>query len=316
MKVVLTAANGLVGDILLRHFAERGDQVVAIVRKPMSLRAAKIAIWDGTTLGPWAEEIDGSDVVINLAGRTVNCRYNARNLREMMDSRVESTRVVGEAISAAKNPPRLWLQASTATIYAHRFDASNDERSGVLGGTEAGAPPKWNASVAIAKRWEKTLEEIDAPTTRKVAMRSAMTMSAWTTGVFCVLCGLARKGLGGRLGTGRQYVSWVHEADFANAVQFLIDHEELAGAVNICSPNPLPQARFMRILRDAIGVKIALSASAWMVEVGAWLRGTESELVLKSRRVKPTRLLEAGFEFSFPEWSDAAQALRQSALPN
>jgi len=301
-KVILAGGSGHVGAVLRRHFTARGDDVVILSR-------SEGVFWDGKSLGPWVSEIDGADVVINLAGRTVNCRYTAENLRQMMDSRVDSTRVIGEAIAGAKNPPRVWLQSSTATIYAHRFDAPNDERTGIIGGDEPGSPYKWNASIEIAKAWERTLEEAVTPNTRKVALRSAMTMSPDQGSVFDVLAKLARRGLGGRLGSGRQYVSWIHEVDFASAVQFLIDRNGLDGAVNLCSPNPLPHAEFARQLREAVGVKFGLSATEWMVELGTWAMRTESELVLKSRRVVPTRLLEAGFTFQFPEWGTAARDL-------
>ncbi len=302
MKVVIPGGTGHVGAVLRRHFEARGDEVVVLSRRE-GVR------WDGATLGPWASEFDGADVVINLAGRTVNCRYDEANLREMMESRVRSTQVVGEAIQMAKRPPQVWLQASTATIYAHRLDAPNDEVDGVLGGDEPGAPPKWNASIAIAKAWENALDAVSTPHTRKIALRSAMTMSADAGSVFDVLSRLTRRGLGGTLGSGRQYVSWIHEDDFAAAVQFLIDREDLAGAVNVCAPEPLPQSEFARALRAAWGVPIGLPAPAVLIEMGTWAMRTESELVLKSRRVVPRRLLEAGFRFRHPSWSEAAREL-------
>ncbi|MGV3615217.1 MAG: TIGR01777 family oxidoreductase [Fimbriimonas sp.] len=304
MKVIIAGGTGHVGAILSRHFSPAAE-VVLLSRRPSPHAVA----WDGRQLGPWAKEIDGADVVINLAGRSVNCRYHAENLRQMMDSRVESTRVIGEAIASAKRPPRLWLQASTATIYAHRFDAPNDEATGILGGDEPGAPFTWNASIKIAKAWEETLEQAATPHTRKVAMRSAMTMSTDRGSVFDVLCRLAKRGLGGTLGSGRQYVSWLHETDFARSVQFLIDREDLSGPINLCAPNPLPQAEFARILRQAAGTPIGLPAAAWMIEIGTWAMRTESELVLKSRRVVPRRLLDAGFSFAFPDWQDACRDL-------
>ena len=302
MKVVLAGGSGHVGAVLLRHFAARKDETIVLSRspKPGGMK------WDGRTLGQWVDVVDGADVNINLAGRSVDSRSHDGNLREMLDSRVDSTRVIGQAIANSVRPPKLWLQASTATIYAHRFDAANDEKTGVIGGDEPGAPRTWNASIKIAKAWEEELAAAVTPRTRKVAMRSAMTMSPDRGSVFDVLASLARLGLGGRLGSGKQYVSWVHEFDFARAVQFLIEHEELEGPVNICSPYPLPQEEFARILREAVGARLALPVPEWLVEIGTWLRQTESELVLKSRRVVPRRLLEAGFEFRFQTWAEAA----------
>jgi uncharacterized protein len=227
----------------------------------------------------------------------------------MMSSRVDSIRVVGEAIAAAKQPPKLWLQASTATIYAHRIDAPNDDVTGIIGGDEPGAPYKWNASIKIAKAWEEALNQAPTPNTRKVAMRSAMTMTTDTGSVFDVLAGLARHGLGGAAGKGDQYVSWIHGLDFCPALEFLTIHEELDGPINICSPNPLPNREFMRILREAVGARFTVPTPKWILEIGAALIGTETEIVLKSRRVVPKRLLDAGFEFKFPEWSEAAHDL-------
>ena len=158
----------------------------------------RFVAWDAKTLGGWAREIDRAGVVINLAGRSVNCRYNARNRREIMESRVDSTRVVGEAIAAASRPPRVWLQASTATIYAHRYDAANDEATGILGGAEPGVPETWRFSIDVAKAWEAALDEAATPRTRKVKLRAAMVMSPDRGGIFDTLLGLVRRGLGGR----------------------------------------------------------------------------------------------------------------------
>ncbi len=213
--------------------------------------------------------------------------------------------VIGEAIARATRPQKVWLQASTATIYAHRLDAPNDELTGILGGDEPGAPETWRFSIGIPTAWEAALDAAVTPHTRKVAMRSAMVMTPDRGGVFDVLTTLARRGLGGNVGGGRQYVSWIHGEDFVRSLYWLAEHEELAGAVNISSPNPLPYSDFMREIRRALGVRVALPAPAWMVEVAAWFMRTESELVLKSRRVIPTRLLQSGFTLRYPRWSDA-----------
>lgn len=314
MKVVIPGGSGQVGTILARALAARGDEVVVLSRAGGGASAAGPASWrrvgwDGRTLGAWAAELDGADVVINLAGRSVNCRYSAANRREILDSRVESTRVVGAAIARAERPPRVWLQASTATIYAHRYDAANDEALGVLGGDEPGAPAAWRFSVEVARAWEAELARAATPRTRKVALRSAMTMSPDRGGIFDVLLTLVRRGLGGRAGDGRQYVSWIHEVDFVRAIEHLIRDESLAGPVNLAAPQQLPNAEFMRILREAAGVRIGLPAARWMLEMGALAMRTETELILKSRRVAPGRLLARGFEFRFPEWQGAARDL-------
>jgi uncharacterized protein (TIGR01777 family) len=270
---------------------------------------ARRARWDGATVGPWAEELDGADAVVNLAGRSVNCRYTAANRTEIMDSRVASTRAVGRAIAACEEPPATWLQASTATIYAHRYDAANDEQTGVLGGTEPDVPETWRFSIDVARAWERELEAADTPQTRKVAMRSAIVMSPERGGTLDVLLGLVRRGLGGTAGDGRQYVSWIHHDDFTRAVEWLVEHDDLAGPVNIAAPNPLPNAEFMRALRQAWGSRVGLPAKRWLLEVGAVFLRTETELVLKSRRVVSGRLHDAGFGFHHATWPEAAQDL-------
>ncbi|MFI7005448.1 TIGR01777 family oxidoreductase [Streptomyces sp. NPDC050145] len=306
MKIVIPGGTGQVGAILKRALDAAGHEVVILTRRPE--REGELQ-WDGRTLGPWTEAVDGSDVVINLAGCTVSCRYTAANLQEMMDSRVDSTRVVGAAIAGAAHPPRVWLQMSTATVYAHRFDAPNDEATGLIGGAEPRVPRYWRYSVEIAKAWENAQQQAETPATRKVALRSAMVMSPDRGGVFAVLRGLARLGLGGPVAGGAQYVSWIHEHDFVRAVEFLIDREDIVGPVNLAAPHPLPQRAFMRALRSACGVPVGLPATKWMAEVGAFALRSDTELLLKSRRVVPGRLAQAGFEFQYAQWQQAADEL-------
>ncbi len=307
MKVVIPGGSGQVGALLARAFLARGDEVVVLSRG--SAGAARAVAWDGRTLGPWASELDGSDVVINLAGRTVNCRYSEENLKQMMDSRVDSTRVVGQAIEKAARPPRVWLQMSTATIYAHRFDAPNDEATGVIGGSEPDAPKYWKRSIDIATAWELAQLEANTPKTRKIALRTSMVMSPDRGGIFDVLSGLTRVGLGGPIGGGRQYMSWIHGEDFVRAVLFLIDRNDFEGPVNLSAPNPLPQREFMAAMRAASGALVGLPATKWMAEIGAFFLRSDTELTLKSRRVVPGRLLDAGFTFDFPEWPAAVKDL-------
>jgi uncharacterized protein len=311
MKIVIPGGSGQVGTILAREFHARGHDVVILSRKASEKFDWRVVEWDGKTPGDWTAEFENADVVINLAGRIVNCRYTTENRRQIMDSRANSTKAVGEAINHAKNPPPVWLQASTATIYAHRFDAPNDELTGIIGGDETGAPDTWNFSIDVARNWEKTANEFILPKTRLVLMRSAMTMSPDKGGILDVMLSLVRKGLGGTAGDGRQYISWIHDQDFIRAVTWLIEHETIRGAVNISSPNPLPNKEFMRIFRETWGTKIGLPATRLMLEIGAVFMRTETELILKSRRVVPTRLLQSGFEFEFPEWKDAVRDLCQ-----
>lgn len=305
MKIVIPGGSGHVGAVAERAFTAAGHSVVVLSRNP---RRANEVRWDGRTLGAWAAELDGCDVVLNLAGRSVSCRYTPANLRQMMDSRVLSTRVVGEAIARAERPPRVWLQASTATIYAHTFGAANDE-GGVIGGGEAGVPPYWAYSVEIAKNWEREQAGADTPDTRKVALRSAMVMGPERGGIFDYLAWLARLGLGGAVAGGRQYVSWIHDRDFTAALGFLITHTDLEGPVNLAAPNPLPQRAFMRTLRRAWGMPLGLPATRAMAAIGAFALRSDTELLLKSRRVIPGRLPDAGFRFDYEDWDGAARDL-------
>ena len=306
MKIVIPGGSGQVGALLERAFRAAGHRVVVLSRAG---GGDGVLAWDGRTQGPWAREIDGADVVVNLAGRSVNCRYTEANRRAMMDSRVDSTRAVGVAIEQAARPPRVWLQMSTATIYAHRFDAPNDEATGRIGGDEPGAPATWRFSIDIAKAWEQALADARTPSTRKVAMRSAMVMSPERDGVFDVLLGLTRRGLGGTIAGGRQWMSWIHGRDFVRAVNLLIERDDLDGPVNIAAPFPLPQRDFMAALRAAWGTRVGLPATSWMAKMGAVFLRTDTELVFKSRYVVPGRLLGAGFAFDFPAWPVAAAEL-------
>ena len=308
MRVVLPGGTGQVGTLLARAFHADGHDVVVLSRRPTSA-PWRVAAWDPRMVGPWVSELDGADVVVGLAGRNVNCRYTPENRRAIFDSRVETTRVLGQAMARCTRPPALWLQASTATIYSHRFDAPNDEVSGVIGGREVDAPMSWRFSIEVATAWERALEAASTPRTRKIALRSAMTMSPDRGGVFDTLLTLVRRGLGGTSGDGRQYVSWVHHDDFTRAIRWLIAHDDVAGPVNVSAPEPLPNAAFMRVLREAWGTRIGLPATAWMLEVGAVVLRTETELILKSRRVVPGLLIERGFRFRFPDWPAAARDL-------
>jgi uncharacterized protein len=309
MKIVIPGGTGQIGAVLCGAFSDRNDEVVVLTRNPAPRSLCRSVPWDGRTLCDWTQELEGADVVINLAGKSVNCRYGKRNRREIMESRVDSVHAIHRALQSARRPPRVWLQAATATIYAHRFNGPNDEASGLVGGNEPSAPETWRFSIDVAEAWESAVNDAGPlPNTRIVILRSAMTMSPDHGGIFAHLLGLVRCGLGGRAGDGGQFVSWIHEYDFVRAVRFLIENE-ISGVVNVCSPNPLPNSEFMRELRRAWGTRIGLPASKWILEIGAFVIRTETELILKSRRVVPGRLLEHRFQFQFPHWPDAADEL-------
>jgi uncharacterized protein len=308
MKIVIPGGTGQVGQILARHFHSQSHAVTVLSRN-ISPAPWRVVQWDGITRGPWATELEDCDVCINLAGRSVNCRYNPANRRAIFDSRVQSTQILNEVISSLNNPPPIWLNASTATIYRHSLDRPMDEATGELGGNEPGAPDTWNFSIEVAKAWEKAFFDTPTPRTRKVALRSAMTFSPDPGGVFDVFLNLVRHGLGGTNGPGNQFVSWIHETDFIASIEFLIANQNFDGVVNLASPHPLPNRDFLQALREAWGTRIGLPTTSWMIEIGTFLMRTESELILKSRQVIPGRLLAAGFQFSFPHWPAAARDL-------
>ena len=309
MKIIIPGGSGHVGHILAKSFHEQGNEVVVLSRAPRK-EPWRMAKWDAESLGDWTAELEGADAVINLAGRSVNCRYTPENRRLIKDSRIHSTRVLGEAIARAARPPRVWLQASTATIYAHRFDQANDERTGILGGAEPHAPDTWRFSIDVATSWEREAEKaLPLPHTRQVSLRSAIVMAPDSGGPFDMLLRLVRYGLGGRSGNGRQYVSWIHDRDFVRVIERLIADDSFSGPVNLAAPNPLPNAEFMRELRAAWGIRHGLPAAEWMLEIGARFLRTETELILKSRRVVPGLLAQRGFDFQFPTWPQAAQDL-------
>jgi len=307
LRIVIPGGTGHLGQMLAQHFHSRGQGVTVIARTPVG-GPWRVAAWNGHGLDHWVKELEGADVVINLAGRSVDCRYIRMNKREILDSRILPTRVLGQAIGKLKAPPKLWMNASTATIYRHALDREMDEETGEYGRCEPDAPRAWGFSVDVAEQWEEEFFQSKTPGTRKVALRSAMVMSA-EGGAFPALLRLVRLGLGGAAGSGRQFVSWVHEADFVRAVEHLIARENMDNVVNVAAPCPLPNQEFMAILRAAWGRGFGLDLSERMLELGAVFLWTETELILKSRRVVPGRLLQDGFRFAFPEWAAAARDL-------
>lgn len=308
-KIILAGGSGFLGGALARHFRAQDWAVIILTRSPKARTdGVREVAWDTKSIGDWAQELDGATAVVNLTGRSVDCRYTAKNRREIMDSRVNSTRVVGEAIARGKTPPRVWLNSSTATLYQHTFGKPHDESSREM---DSATDAKDAFSVEVAQAWERTLNEATTPHTRKVALRTSMVLGLGRNSVFPVLRRLTKFGLGGRQGSGKQFVSWIHVEDFCRAVEWIIAHDELAGPVNQCAPHPLPNAEMMKLFRDVCGMPIGLPATEWMLEIGAFFLRTETELIFKSRRVIPGRLLESGFKFHFPNFRAALEDLER-----
>lgn len=306
-KIILAGGSGFLGSELAKHFKALGWEVVVLTRssKPRP-NGVREVVWDSKSLGDWAREVNGAAAIVNLTGRSVDCRYNAKNRRDIMDSRVNSTRVVGEAIAQCNTPPRVWLNSSTATLYTHTFGKPHDESSQDM---DSAVDAKDAFSVEVAQAWERTLNEANTPKTRKVALRTSMVLGLGRNSVFPVLRRLTKFGLGGRQGSGNQFVSWIHVADFCRAIEWIIAHEELVGPINQCAPIPLPNKEMMKVFRDVCGMPIGLPASEWMLEIGAFFLRTETELIFKSRRVVPGRLVASGFQFHFSTFREALMDL-------
>ncbi len=310
-RLVLAGGSGFLGQALSRYFAALGWEVVVLTRAPRHVgNSVRTVRWDGERLGGWTRELDGAAVVINLAGRSVNCRYHPRNRRVIMESRLLPTRVLRAAIAACSAPPRVWLNSSTATIYKHNLGPAWDESGEIAGTPEA----KDAFSVQVARAWEREFFEARTPGTRRVALRSAMVLGTGANSVLPTLLRLVRLGLGGRMANGQQFVSWIHEQDFCRAIECLLHHEEWTGIVNLAAPNPVTNAEMMATLRELCRVPFGLPAARWMLEIGAFVLRTETELMIKSRRVVSSLLSNAGFEFRFPLFRGAViDLLRQRA---
>ncbi|HUL51481.1 MAG TPA: TIGR01777 family oxidoreductase [Candidatus Nitrosotalea sp.] len=311
-RIILAGGSGFLGHVLADFFAARGHEIIILTRTPHlrdgSIRKAGLireAGWGGETIGPWTRELDGATALVNLAGVSVNCRYHARNRRSILDSRINSTRVLGEALARCENPPAVWINSSTATIYKHTFGPAWDE-AGEIGGC---AEAKDIFSVHVASEWERVFNEATAPRTRKVALRSAMVLGQAKNSVLPNLLRLARVGLGGHMAGGHQFVSWIHQEDFCRAVEWIIEHKNLSGPVNLAAPNPVTNAELMAAVRKVINAPFGLPAPRWLLEIGAMFMRTETELIIKSRRVVPGKLLTSGFVFRHPQLLPAIDQL-------
>ncbi len=287
--ILLAGGTGTMGRILQDHFVRQGFRVVVLTRDPARHKRTGVTFlpWDGRNIGEWAAELEGATALINLAGRSVDCRYNERNKALILDSRVDATNVLGLAIARCTAPPKLWINLSTATIYRHAEDRAMDEATGELGS---------GFSVNVAKAWEKAFFDHPRAGVRQVAVRCAMVFSPHG-GAFPRFTQLTRFGLGGHHGSGTQYVSWVHEADVAAFFQWLIDTPGVDSVIDLAAPTPVTETTLMSALRARLKPFVHFNVPGWMLPIGALLMRSETELVLKSRRVVPTRALALGYRF-------------------
>lgn len=298
-KLIIAAGTGFLGDVLVNHFQDKFDEIVILTRgKSRVSNKIKFVNWDAKTLSGWELELENATVLINLAGKSVDCRYTEANKKEILSSRIDSTNVLNNAVLQCENPPKHWLNSSTSTIYRHSEDKQMTEENGEIGD---------DFSMNVAKAWEKAFFETKTPKTLKTALRTSIVLGK-NGGAFIPLKRLTQFGLGGKQGSGNQFISWIHEEDFARAIEFVID-KEIIGVINIVSPQPVKNKIFMSKLRTQLNVPVGIPTPKLLLQLGAKIIGTEPELVLKSRNVIPERLNQQGFAFEFDTLDKALKNL-------
>lgn len=299
-KLIIAGGSGFLGEALIRYFEHQFDSIVVFTRSAEGINGKVLyRHWDAKSAGAWCKDIEGASVVINLCGKSVDCRYTKKNKAEILASRKHSTKIIGEAIASANTPPELWINGASATIYQHSEDIPMTEAEGKIGS---------GFSVDVCLAWEKEFNAMHLPATRKVNFRISMVLGT-TGGVLPVLKGLVKKGLGGTMAKGTQQVSWVHIDDFCRSVEWAIKNTAAEGVYNIVAPEPVRNKVLMQLLRKLLNVPVGLPSSAWMLEIGAFFLRTETELILKSRFAFPKRLLDEGFTFKFPKIDPALKSL-------
>lgn len=298
MKIIIAGGSGFLGNALEKFFAEKQNEVIVLTRNPTKKNDV---LWDARNIGEWANELNNADVLINMTGKSVDCRYNENNKREILESRINSTKILQDAIDKCQNPPKTWLNASSATIYVHSETQLMDEENGIIGD---------DFSMNICKSWEAAFFEKTNSNIRKVALRTSIVLGN-DDGAFPKLKTITKLGLGGKQGRGNQMMSWIHVIDFCKAVEYIIGNEEINGVINITAPTPLKNIDFMQRLRNQMHIPFGIPSPVFVLELAAIFIKTETELLLKSRNVYPKRLLESGFRFDFPSIELALQDLLQ-----
>lgn len=296
MNILIAAGTGFLGKNLEKYFIDKGKQVYILTRNP---KRENEIYWDAKTLGKWKNELENADVLINLAGKSVDCRYTQKNKHEIYDSRIESTKVLQQAIDQCIHKPVIWLNASSATIYIHSETQLNTEKNGIIGD---------DFSMNICKSWENEFFNSKTENLRKVALRTSIVLGN-NGGAFPKLKMITKMGFGGKQGRGIQNISWIHIDDFCRAIEFIIDHENMLGEINITAPKPLSNENFMTKLRQQMKMPLGINAQVWQLEIAAIFLNTETELLLKSRNVYPEKLLQNGFEFMYPNVEKAFKDL-------
>ena len=293
-KVIIAGASGFVGTYLAKRYKSLSYEVITISRHHADIT------WED--ISGIKEALEDADLLINLAGKSVNCRYNETNKAEIFSSRTETTETLGNAILQCQNPPKLWINASTATIYRHAIDRPMTEKNGEIG---------TGFSVEVAQKWEKSFFDFQFQNTRQVALRMAIVLGE-DGGVITPFENLVKFGLGGKQGNGKQMFSWIHIEDIFQIIQFLESEKDIKGVINCSAPDPVTNEDFMRTFRKVKKIPLGLPSPTWLLKMGAFLIGTETELLLKSRWVLPERLLEENFVFQFPTIEEALTQIVKS----
>jgi uncharacterized protein (TIGR01777 family) len=304
-KIVLAGGTGQIGKALCKYYTNNTEELIILSRTTEQKQGNITCIkWDGKTLGAWAKAIDGADMLINLAGKNVNCRYTEKNKKEIFDSRTNSIEVLAQAVALCKEAPKLWIQSASATIYRHAEDRPMSEEDGETGN---------GFSVEVCKKWEKSFSEQTAQfkNMRKAILRTSLVLGK-EDGVFPRLKNLTKFGLGGKQGNGQQWISWIHEEDVVGIIEWIATHPEIEGIINCTSPYPIKNKELMDVIRKSYGIKIGLPSPKWLLEFGAVIIGTETELILKSRWVLPEKISRSGFQFQYPKINSAIDQLVNS----
>lgn len=289
-KLIIAGGTGFLGNVLVEYFKKNVEKIIILTRsRKKDFENINFLLWDGKSQGDWAKAIEGADVLINMTGKSVDCRYTPENKVLILSSRIDSTKILGEAIAQCKKPPRVWLNSSTATIYRHSLNKQMGEDNGELGE---------GFSVGIARAWEKQFFSHKLSNTRQVALRTSIVFGK-EGGAFIPIKRLSQIGMGGKQGQGNQKVSFIHEIDFARSIDFIINEPTLKGSVNIASPKPTTNEILMKTLREKLNMPIGIPLGKKLLTFGAKLINTETELILKSRNVIPTKLNQQGFKFKY-----------------
>ncbi|WP_158974326.1 TIGR01777 family oxidoreductase [Cellulophaga sp. L1A9] len=299
-KLIIAGGSGFLGKAIAAYFTSKFTDIVILTRGATETKNGfRYVTWDGKTLGTWQEELTSCDVLINMVGRSVDCRYTPENKKLIMDSRVDATKILGEVISKSKHAPKVWINASTATIYRHALNQQMTEATGEIG---------TGFSVAVAKAWEEVFYASTTPNTRKVALRTSIVL-ANNGGALVPILKLAKMGFGGKQGDGNQQFSWIHINDFLESINFIMENTRLQGPINSAAPEPITNSFLMKTIRKELKIPFGIPLPKFLLEFGARLIKTETELILKSRNVIPTKLTNAGFTFQFSTIQSALKDL-------